>query len=225
MVIIFPSSGRDFRQILKMYRNPSIAMALKRKIHDLARKIGEDILIMHVCGSHEWTITHYGVRELLPEEVDLRAGPECPVCITPASDIDAAVKLALEGVVVATYGDMARAKGSKISLEEAKALGADVRIVFGVQDAIEMARREPGKEFLFFAVGMDTTAPATAYEILKEPPRNLSFLSTYRYTPAIQGNIMESNLLGEDAFIGAGHSATITGMKPYYEYFIRSLLY
>ncbi|MDT7888960.1 MAG: hypothetical protein RQ885_08300 [Desulfurococcales archaeon] len=198
-------SRKDFRQILKMYRNPSIAMALRRKIQDLAEKIGEDILIVHVCGSHEWTMTHYGIRELLPENVDLRAGPGCPVCITPASDIDAAVKLALDGVTVATYGDMARAKGSSISLEEAKALGADVRIVFGVQDAIEMAKKKLGKEFLFFAVGMDTTAPATAYEILKGPPKNLSFLPTYRYTPAIQGNIMESNLLGEDAFIGAGY--------------------
>lgn len=209
-------------QILKYYRNPQLAKAIVEKIRNYAKLIGEYISIMHVCGSHEWTITHYGIRSLLPENVDVRAGPGCPVCITPATDIDNAVKLALDGIVIMTYGDMSRSKGSKMSLQDAKALGADVRIVYGVQDAIALARKEPNKEFVFFAVGMDTTAPATAYEILKGVPQNLSFLVSYRYTPAIQGSVMESNVLGLDAFISAGHSATITGMKPYYEYFLRT---
>lgn len=191
-------------------------------INDIANKIDEGISIMHVCGSHEWTITHYGIRSLLPDNVEVRAGPGCPVCITPATDIDQAVKLALDGVVVTTYGDMSRSRGSKMSLQDAKALGADVRVVYGVQDAVSMAKKEPNKEFVFFAVGMDTTAPATAYEILSGVPQNLSFLTVYRYTPAIQGSVMESNVLGIDAFISAGHSATITGMKPYYEYFLRT---
>ncbi|MEM4086136.1 MAG: hydrogenase formation protein HypD, partial [Saccharolobus sp.] len=191
-------------------------------INDIANKSDEGITIMHVCGSHEWTITHYGIRSLLPDNVEVRAGPGCPVCITPATDIDQAVKLALDGVVVATYGDMSRSRGSKMSLQDAKALGADVRVVYGVQDVVSMAKKEPNKEFVFFAVGMDTTAPATAYEILSGVPQNLSFLTVYRYAPAIQGSVMESKVLGIDAFISAGHSATITGMKPYYEYFLRT---
>lgn len=117
---------------------------------------------------------------------------------------------------------MSRARGTKMSLEEARAMGGDVRVIYGVQDVVKMARREPSKDFLFFAVGMDTTAPATAFEMLKDVPDNLSFLVSYRYTPAIQGSVMESNVLGIDAFISAGHSVTVTGLRPYYEYFLRS---
>ncbi|ADX82239.1 hydrogenase formation HypD protein [Sulfolobus islandicus HVE10/4] len=209
-------------QILKYYKNSTLAKSVTEKIQELAKKIEENISIMHLCGSHEWTITHYGIRALLPENVQVRAGPGCPVCITPARDIDDTVRLALDGVVVMTYGDMSRSKGTTMSLQDAKALGADIRVVYGVQDAVQMAKKESNKQFLFFAVGMDTTAPATAYEILSGVPQNLSFLVSYRYTPAIQGSVMESNVLGIDAFISAGHSATITGMKPYYEYFLRT---
>lgn len=212
----------EYLSLLKYYRDPHLAKALRMKIQETAKKIDEGVMIMHVCGSHEWTITHYGVRSLLPDNVEVRAGPGCPVCITPATDIDDAVKLALDGVVVTTYGDMSRARGTKMSLEEAKAHGADVRVIYGVQDAVKMAKREPNKKFLFFAVGMDTTAPATAFEILKGVPENLSFLVSYRYTPAIQGSVMESNVLGIDAFISAGHSVTITGFRPYYPHFLRS---
>ncbi|MUM65071.1 hydrogenase formation protein HypD [Acidianus infernus] len=214
--------SEEYLSLLKYYRDPKLAKAIKIKIDELSRKIEENVMIMHVCGSHEWTITHYGIRTLLPDNIEVRAGPGCPVCITPATDIDDAVKLALDGVVITTYGDMSRARGTKMSLQDAKALGGDVRIIYGVQDAVKMARKEPEKEFLFFAVGMDTTAPATAFELLKGVPKNLSFLVSYRYTPAIQGSVMESNVLGIDAFISAGHSATITGLKPYYEYFLRS---
>ncbi|TRM86158.1 hydrogenase formation protein HypD, partial [Sulfolobus sp. E3] len=95
-------------QILKYYRNSELAKVLAEKINQLAKKIEENIQIMHVCGSHEWTITHYGIRTLLPDNVQIRAGPGCPVCITPATDIDDAVKLSLDGVTVVTYGDMSR---------------------------------------------------------------------------------------------------------------------
>jgi len=221
--VVQVSEGKErLPQILRYYRNPELAKAIVEKINLLAKEIEENVQIMHVCGSHEWTITHYGIRTLLPDNVQIRAGPGCPVCITPATDIDDAVKLALDGVTVVTYGDMSRSRGTKMSLQDAKALGADVRVVYGVQDVVTMARREPNKDFLFFAVGMDTTAPATAFEILKGVPQNVSFLVSYRYTPSIQGSVMESNVLGIDAFISAGHSATVTGMKPYYEYFLRT---
>lgn len=201
--------------ILDGYRDGDLAKKLQSRISRLGEEIGRSILIMHVCGSHEWTITHHGVRSLLPENVEVRAGPGCPVCVTPAADIDAAVDLALDGKTVLTYGDMSRAKGSKQSLAEAKTIGGDVRVVYSVHDAVNIAKSRPEKEFIFFAVGFETTAPATAYEILKGPPPNLRFLTCYRYVPSAVEAVTRSPDLRVDAFINAGHASTITGMKAY----------
>jgi len=201
--------------VLDGYRDPDLAKRLKARIDRLSEAIGRNILIMHVCGSHEWTITHHGVRSLLPDRVEVRAGPGCPVCVTPAADIDAAVDLALEGRTILTYGDMSRAKGSKKSLAEAKTLGADVRIVYSVHDAVKIAKSRPDGEFVFFAVGFETTAPATAYEILHGPPSNLRLLTSYRYVPSAVEAVSRSPDLRVDAFINAGHASTITGMKAY----------
>ncbi len=201
--------------ILDGYRDPDLAKRLRNKIDELSNAIGQSILIMHVCGSHEWTITHHGVRSLLPERVEVRAGPGCPVCVTPAADIDAAVDLALQGKTILTYGDMSRAKGSKHSLAQAKTLGGDVRVVYSVHDAVNIARSYPEREFVFFAVGFETTAPATAYEILQGPPPNLRFLTSYRYVPGAVMAVSRSPDLQVDAFINAGHASTITGMKAY----------
>lgn len=205
--------------ILEGYRDPALAKRLKAKINALASGLGDSILIMHVCGSHEWTITHYGIRTLLPESVEVRAGPGCPVCITPAADIDAAVELALGGKTLLTYGDMSRAKGTNVSLLDAKSMGADVRLVYSVHDAIEFARKSPDEEFVFFAVGFETTAPPTAYEMIKGPPENLSFLVSYRYVPPAVGAVASSPDMEVDAFINAGHASTVTGMKAYQPYF------
>lgn len=201
--------------VLDAYRDADLAKKVRNRIARLSEEIGRDILIMHVCGSHEWTITHHGVRTLLPETVEVRAGPGCPVCVTPAADIDAAVDLALDGKTVLTYGDMSRAKGSKQSLAEAKTLGGDVRIVYSVHDAVKIANSRPDREFVFFAVGFETTAPATAYEILQQPPSNLHFLTCYRYVPSAVEAVSRSPDLRVDAFINAGHASTITGMKAY----------
>ena len=201
--------------ILDGYRDADLAKKLQARINRLSHEIERRILIMHVCGSHEWTITHHGVRSLLPENVEVRAGPGCPVCVTPAADIDAAVDLALGGKTVLTYGDMSRAKGSKQSLAEAKTIGGDVRVVYSVHDAVKIAKSQPEKEFIFFAVGFETTAPATAYEILQGPPSNLRFLTCYRYVPSAVETVSRSPDLRVDAFINAGHASTITGMKAY----------
>ncbi|HXX73008.1 MAG TPA: hypothetical protein VEI80_04875, partial [Candidatus Acidoferrales bacterium] len=92
--------------ILEGYRDPVLAKKLRGEIERLAKTIGKHVILMHVCGSHEWTITHFGIRTLLPENVEVRAGPGCPVCVTPAADIDMAAELSLEGKTVLTYGDM-----------------------------------------------------------------------------------------------------------------------
>src|SRR5512139_3761412 len=164
------------------YRDPELATNIAQKIRELTPEKGT-IKFCHVCGTHEWTITHYGLRSLLPTNLEVIAGPGCPVCIVPAAEIDEAVQVAKKGVVVTCFGDVLRVPGSQTSLLEAKAEGADVRVVYSVTDAVEMAKAEPEKEFAFFAVGFETTAPSTAVEVLKSPPANLSFLVSHRLIP------------------------------------------
>ncbi len=170
--------------------------------------------ICHVCGTHEWTITHSGLRTLLPESVSLIAGPGCPVCIVPAREIDEAVWLSLNSTTVVTFGDMYRAPGSEMSLEDAKSRGGEVRVVYSVRDAVEMAGREPENEFVFFAIGFETTAPMNALEIPK-CPENLSFLASHRLIPPAMESLAEMEGLDIDGFIAPGHVSTIIGERPY----------
>jgi hydrogenase expression/formation protein HypD len=196
------------------YRNPELAHNIASKIQSAAAKTG-NIKICHVCGTHEWTITHYGLRSLLPENVEVIAGPGCPVCIVPAAEIDEAVLLAQMGIVVTCFGDVLRVPGSKMSLLEAKAAGADVRIVYATSDAVEMARREPQKQFVFFAVGFETTAPSTALEVMGNPPKNLSFLCSHRVIPPAMELLLSIEDLQIGGFIAPGHVSAIIGLKPY----------
>lgn len=196
------------------FRDPHLAKRVAGKIQQLSSK-DETIKICHVCGTHEWTITHYGLRSLLPKSVEVIAGPGCPVCIVPASEIDEAIQLALKGIVVTCFGDLFRVPGSKMSLLDAKAKGADVRVVYGVSDAVNMARKEPDKEFVFFAVGFETTSPSTAVEIAKSPPKNVSFLISHRMIPPAMKLLVEMKDLSLNGFIAPGHVSTIIGLKPY----------
>jgi hydrogenase expression/formation protein HypD len=196
------------------FRDPKLAKRIAEKIHKIAPKEAP-VKICHVCGTHEWTITHYGIRTLLPTNVEVIAGPGCPVCVTPASEVDEAIKLALKGVVVTCFGDVLRVLGSKMSLLDAKAEGADVRVVYSVSDAVKMAEKEPQKEFAFFAIGFETTAPSTAVEILKKPPENLSFLVSHRLIPPAMKMLVKMKDLSLNGFIAPGHVSTIIGLKPY----------
>ena len=196
------------------FRNPQLAQNIAAKIKSLAPKAGKT-KICHVCGTHEWTITHFGLRSLLPNGVEVIAGPGCPVCIVPAAEIDEAVQLAKMGVVVTCFGDVLRVPGSQMSLLEAKASGADVRIVYAVSDAVEMAKREPNKPFAFFAVGFETTAPSTAVEALNNPPKNLSFLVSHRLIPPAMELLLGIGDLQINGFIAPGHVSAIIGLKPY----------
>ncbi|UCD97005.1 MAG: hydrogenase formation protein HypD [Candidatus Bathyarchaeota archaeon] len=171
-------------------------------------------VICHVCGTHEWTVTHFGLRSLLPDLVEVIAGPGCPVCVLPAADIDVAVELARKGVTITTFGDVLRVPGSHSSLAEAKAEGGDVRVVYSIQNAATMARKEPNRDFAFFAIGFETTAPLTANEILKAPP-NLSFLSSHRLIPPAMEFLLGVGDLQIDGFIAPGHVSTIIGLDPY----------
>jgi len=196
------------------FRDPNLAKRIAEKIQKIAPK--KDIVkICHVCGTHEWTITHFGIRSFLPQNVEVIAGPGCPVCVTPASEIDEAVQLAVKGVAVACFGDVLRVLGSKMSLLDAKAEGADVRVVYSVSDAVKMAEKEKDKEFAFFAIGFETTAPSTAVEIFGKPPENLSFLVSHRVIPPAMKMLVEMKDLSLNGFIAPGHVSTIIGLKPY----------
>lgn len=196
------------------FRDPGLAKRVAAKIHSVAPK-ERTVKICHVCGTHEWTITHFGIRNLLPLNVEVIAGPGCPVCIVPASEVDGAVELASDGVVVTCFGDLLRVPGSKMSLLEAKAKGGDVRVVYSVSDAVELARKDKTKEFAFFAVGFETTAPSTAVELISKPSVNLSFLISHRLIPPAMKLLVEMKDLNLNGFIAPGHVSTIIGLAPY----------
>jgi len=195
------------------FRDPELVKQVTRHIHERASEFR--VKFCHVCGTHEWTVTHFGLRSLLPKNVEIIAGPGCPVCVLPAAEIDEAVKLALKGVTVATFGDVLRVPGSDLSLAEARAKGGDVRIVYGVGDAVKIAKEEPDKEFAFFAIGFETTAPSTANEVLKGPPDNLCFLVSHRLIPPAMELLLGVGDLHIDGFIAPGHVSAIIGLKPY----------
>jgi hydrogenase expression/formation protein HypD len=196
------------------FRDPELAKSIAQKIHALTPK-EQIVKICHICGTHEWTITHFGLRSLLPSNIEVIAGPGCPVCIVPASEVDEAVELALKGMVITCFGDLLRVPGSRMSLLDAKAKGADVRVVYSVSDAVKMAENEAGKEFVFFAVGFETTAPSTAVEISHNPPKNLSFLISHRVVPPAMELLARMEDLQLSGFIAPGHVSTIIGLKPY----------
>ncbi len=195
-------------------KDPELAKRISEKIQEIAPRKGV-VKICHVCGTHEWTITHYGLRNLLPRNVEVIAGPGCPVCIVPASEIDEAVQLALKGITITCFGDLVRVPGSNMSLLDAKAKGADVRVVYSVGDAIQMATLEPEKEFAFFAVGFETTSPSTAVEVVAKPPSNISFLVSHRTIPPAMKLLLDMKDLNLNGFIAPGHVSTIIGLKPY----------
>jgi hydrogenase expression/formation protein HypD len=156
------------------------------------------------------------LRSLLPENVDVIAGPGCPVCVIPAAEIDEAIRLALEkNITIMTFGDLIRVPGSEMSLQDARARGGDIRVVYSITDAVKTAEKEPNREFAFLAVGFETTSPTTAVEVLKKPSSNLSFLISHRLIPPAMELLMTVDDLHVDGFIAPGHASTIIGLKPY----------
>ncbi|MCI6993719.1 hydrogenase formation protein HypD [uncultured Methanobrevibacter sp.] len=191
----------------------SMSDKLLQKINELSTPVK----IMHVCGSHEHTIMENGIRSLLPEEVEIIAGPGCPVCVVPSREIDEALELIDRGVTITTFGDMLRVPGSERSLADAKAEGGDVRVVYGINRAIEIAEKEDN-DVAFISAGFETTAPTTAAELLATPPENFSVLSCHRLIPPAIDFLINSGETSLNALIEPGHVCTIIGTKPF-EYF------
>jgi hydrogenase expression/formation protein HypD len=203
------------------FRDPGRARALTAAIERVLDDVGrERVSVMHVCGSHEQSIAKFGLRSALPRRLSVIMGPGCPVCVTDMPEVDEAVALALDGKVVATYGDMLKVPGTAMSLAEAEAQGARVEVVYSASQAVDLARRTED-EVVFFASGFETTAVATAAVVLEaDVPPNFSVLSAHKYIPPVMEIVAEMPGTNVEGFLAAGHAATITGaaiFEPFVE--------
>ena len=200
------------------YRSGEVAARLAERIAALVEP-GRHYKVMEVCGGHTHSIYKYGVDDLLPDNVELVHGPGCPVCVIPMGRQDDAIAIAERPeVIFTTFGDMMRVPASKGSLLDAKARGADVRMVYSPLDALKLARQNPEREVVFFAIGFETTTPSTALTLLRaraEGVRNFFvFANHVTIIPAIRA-ILDSPDLRLDGFIGPGHVSTVIGTRPY----------
>jgi hydrogenase expression/formation protein HypD len=200
------------------YRSPQLAKRLAEQIAALVEP-GRSYKFMEVCGGHTHTIYKHGIEDLLPPEVELVHGPGCPVCVIPMGRQDDALTIARRPeVIFTTFGDMLRVPASHGSLLDAKARGADVRMVYSPLDALKLARNNPDREVVFFAIGFETTAPSTALTLLRAREEGLQnfavFANHVTIIPAVRA-ILDSPDLRLDGFIGPGHVSTVIGLRPY----------
>jgi hydrogenase expression/formation protein HypD len=205
------------------FRDPKKADRVFREIRALVEQIPvcrtRPLQIMEVCGGHTHAIFKWGLEGVLPDRVELVHGPGCPVCVLPMGRVDDCVALAEHpNVILATFGDAVRVPGSRKSLLQAKADGADVRIVYSPLDALKIARAHPDKEVVFFALGFETTMPSTAFTVLqaeREDIRNFSLLCNHITIIATIKAILDSPELTLDGFLGPGHVSMVIGTAPY----------
>ena len=180
---------------------------------------GRHYKLMEVCGGHTHSIYRYGVDDLLPDNVELVHGPGCPVCVIPMGRVDDGIAIARqEGVIFTCFGDMLRVPGSNGTLLDAKARGADVRMVYSPLDALRIARAEPEREVVFFAIGFETTAPSTALTLKRARAEGLGNFSCMcnhvTIVPPLRA-LLDSPDLRLDGFIGPGHVSTVVGARPF----------
>jgi hydrogenase expression/formation protein HypD len=178
------------------------------KIQVIAKEIGRDVNIMEVCGGHTNTVMKYGIRDILPPNVKLMSGPGCPVCVTSQEDIDCMIELALSGVRVVTYGDMLDVPGSKMSLSQAREVGADVKVIYSTQELLE---DENDKNRVFFAIGFETTTPMSAYLLSK----GFCVYSSHKIMMPPMKIIAKQNKI--DGYIVPGHVSCIVGARVWEE--------
>jgi hydrogenase expression/formation protein HypD len=201
------------------YRSADVAKRVAEQIRDLVEP-GRHYKLMEVCGGHTHSIYKHGIEDLLPPEVELVHGPGCPVCVIPMGRQDDAMAIAERPeVIFTTFGDMLRVPSTNGSLLDAKARGADVRMVYSPLDALRIARENPDRDVVFFAIGFETTTPSTALTLLRarsEGIRNFFvFANHVTIVPGIRA-ILQSPDLRLDGFIGPGHVSTVIGIRPYH---------
>ena len=204
-------------KFLTEYRDPEVA---QRYLEEIKKTVTRPWTIMEVCGGQTHSLVKNGILNMLPKEINMVHGPGCPVCVTPVNLIDKAVYLAEEkGVILCSFGDMLRVPGSEKSLLEAKANGADIRVLYSPLEAVKIAAEHPDKQVVFFAVGFETTAPANALSVIhayRLGLKNYSILASHVLVPPAIEALMSDEECNVQGFLAAGHVCTIMGMEEYY---------
>jgi hydrogenase expression/formation protein HypD len=202
---------------LSEYRDPGLVQKYLYELHHITHG---SWTLMEICGGQTHSLVKNGILDMLPPGIKMVHGPGCPVCVTPVSVIDEAIYLAQQpGVILCSFGDMLRVPGSSTNLLEAKAKGADVRILYSPLEAVQLAVANTSKEVVFFAVGFETTAPANALSVIQAHKLNLpnySILTSHVMVPPAMEAILQDEENTIDAFLAAGHVCAIMGMEEYY---------
>jgi hydrogenase expression/formation protein HypD len=207
------------KELYTGFRNPEVIKSYASLIEQEAKKLLQVVNIMEVCGGHTHTIMKYGLKQLLPQNVNFIHGPGCPVCVMPKERIDHAITLAkLPDVILLTLGDMVKVPGSDGSLQDARANGADVRFVYSPTDAIKIAKENPDKKVIFFAIGFETTTPMTSAlinQVINQCIDNILFHINHVTVPEPMRVLLDDETNNIDAFIGPSHVSVISGSKIY----------
>jgi len=198
------------------FQDPRLVKGLLQEIGALAER---RVTFMEVCGTHTMALFKYGIREMLPNPVNIISGPGCPVCVTPTNVLDAAMDAVhKKNVILATFGDMMRVPGSSSSLEAEKALRSDVRVVYSAMDSLGIAESNPDKEVVFLGVGFETTSPSIACTVLgaaRKGIENFKLIAAHKLIPPAMKALLEAGEVQLDGFICPGHVSTIIGSEPY----------
>lgn len=205
------------------FRDPDLARGVLAQIGETVSRTGATVNrplhIMEVCGGHTHAIFRYGLHELVPKEIEFIHGPGCPVCVLPMGRVDDCIEIAEHpDVIFTTFGDAMRVPGTKKSMLQAKAEGADIRLVYSPLDALAIARKNPGREVVFFALGFETTMPSTALTVLqaaKEGIGNFSLFCNHITVPQPIKALLDDPDMRLDGFVGPGHVSMVVGTRPY----------
>jgi hydrogenase expression/formation protein HypD len=205
------------------FRDPVLAQGLLGQIREVVARTGATVdrplNIMEVCGGHTHAIFRYGLHEMVPKEIEFIHGPGCPVCVLPMGRVDDCIEIAEQPqVIFATFGDAMRVPGTKKSMLQAKAEGADIRLVYSPLDALAIARNNPDREVVFFALGFETTMPSTALTVLqaaKEGIGNFSLFCNHITVPQPIKALLDDPDMRLDGFVGPGHVSMVVGTRPY----------
>jgi hydrogenase expression/formation protein HypD len=203
-------------RLIDEYRDVELGKRLIERIHHRSTK---PIRLMEFCGGHTAAILKHGIRQLLPPTIEMLSGPGCPVCVTAGADLDKAIALArLPDIIITTFGDMLKVPGSYSSLQQVKAEGGDIRIVYSAQDALKIAQSNPSKSIVFLGIGFETTAPTISASILeaeREGIGNYYVLSLHKLCPPVIKALLDSGEVRLDGIVCPGHVSAIIGSQPY----------
>ncbi|MCD4667115.1 MAG: hydrogenase formation protein HypD [Sulfurimonas sp.] len=212
----------QLKDLYSGFRNPETIKVFAKLINEESKKLKKDLNIMEVCGGHTHTIMKYGLKQLLPKNINFIHGPGCPVCVMPKERVNHAMVLAkLPNVILVTLGDMIKVSGSDGTLQDARAKGCDVRFVYSPLDVIKIAKENPHAMMIFFAIGFETTTPMTSAlinQVINRDIKNILFHINHVTVPEPMRVLLDDKINKIDAFIGPAHVSVISGSKIYDEF-------